>query len=251
MTYVPHITIQSASRIAQVEPMLAALRPLVPTWYVPAVQADAYEMAGAKVRAVDGVLPMKPKQLNAALDDGFAEGRIVVTMDDDFRKAESRDWSTEEFKVVTVPLPYIIKDMVTALEQSSKMLCLNGFVGNLRFSRPKPGRWGMGSGQFMAHKPNSVRFDETMNDTEDLDYVVQHHLAHGGLVKMMRYHCDFHVASSNSRNYEGGYAEYRTDDTTKATARYLNEKYPFLQFDEVGVNKVMFEKIKWRDFHRD
>ena len=251
MSIVPHITIQSASRAKQVPIMLEALKPLTPTWYVPVSQVQEYEDAGAKARAVEGTMPMKTKQLNAALDDGFAEGRIVITMDDDFRKAQSVDWDAKRFKVVTVPLPYVLKEMVGALEQANKMLCINGFVGNLRFARPKPGRWGMGSGQLMAHKPGIVRFDEEMNDTEDLDYIVQHHLVYGGLVKMMKYHCNFHTAKGKSRNYEGGYEGHRTDETVLSTVVYLREKYPFLRFVDVGVNQNMYRNINWRALHRE
>ena len=41
MTYVPLVTIQSADRIGQVDKMLQFLAPIIPIWYVPAVQAEA------------------------------------------------------------------------------------------------------------------------------------------------------------------------------------------------------------------
>lgn len=260
MSILPHITIQSASRANQVPIMLEALKPFTPTWYVPASQAQEYEDAGAKIRSVEGTMPMKTKQLNAALDDGFAEGRMVVTMDDDFRKATSRDWDVEGFVVVEVPLTYVLKDLVTTLEGSNKMLALNGHIQNMRWSRPNPAKWGMGSGGMVAHKPSPLRYDEKMNDTEDLDYVIQHHLIYGGLVKMMKYYCEFHFycpsfpgqkEKAYSKNYEGGYKGYRTDESSKATARYLNKKYPFLRFEEVGQNVNMFKNIRWRDFSRE
>ena len=258
MPYVPHITIQSSQRTQNVELMLEALHPLIPTWYVPAEQASDYEAAGAKVRPVEGKLPMKPRQQNAALDDGFAEGRIVVCMDDDFRKAQMRDWDyPDQFIVVPVPLTYIIKEMVEELEKSDKFLAINAHMHNMRWSQPKPVKWGNGAGVLMVHKPNQVRYDEKMNDTEDLDMVIQHHLHYGGLVKLRKFQADFHFFRPHFENkgqnvgYSGGYEKFRTDETTKATARYLNEKYPFLEFDEVGVNVSMFDKVRWRELYRE
>ena len=257
MSLMPLITIQSAGRVGQVDRMLEALSPLIPTWYVPAAQAEEYELAGARVRAVEGTLPMKPKQQNAALDDGFAEGRIVVLMDDDFLKAQMRDWSQEDkFIVVDVPLHYVIKEMVTELEASNKFLAINAHMFNMRWSRPDSGGWGNGAGVLMVHKPNQARYDEQMNDTEDLDMVVQHHLYYGGLVKLRKFNAEFHFHrphfdGGKDKSYSGGYEGHRTDDSTMATARYLNQKYPFLKFEEVGINLNMFKNIKWRDFYRE
>ena len=250
MTYIPHITIQSASRIAQVEPMLAALRPLVPTWYVPAVQADAYTMAGAKVRAVNGVLPMKPKQLNAALDDGFAEGRIVVTMDDDFVSASQRADIDGKIVAERVPLAMVIRTLVGYLEDSDLSLCINGFMGNITWTKDTPVEWGMGIGQLMAHKPSNLRFDELLNDTEDLDFMIQHHLTFGGLVRARRFITDFHYynPSKPDNDYEGGYAGYRDSGTISQTVKYLSEKYPILEFKDGDVNQSIMEKTNWRQF---
>jgi len=237
--------------------MNSELYPIVPTWYVPASQAEDYEKAGAVVKPVEGTLPMKPKQQNAALDDGFAEGRIVVLMDDDFLKAEMRDWDQpEKFVVVKVPLLYVIKNMVDELEQSSKYLAINAHMFNMRWSRPDSAGYGNGAGVIMVHKPNPLRYDEQMNDTEDLDMVIQHHLHYGGLVKLRRFNAEFHFFKPHfdggkDKNYSGGYEGYRTDETVMATARYLNKKYPSLEFEEVGVNLNMFKNIKWRDFYRE
>lgn len=258
MTYVPHLTIQSSGRIGRVEPMLKALHPLVPTWYVPANQAEAYRLAGAqKVRPVEGTLPMKPKQQNAALDDGFAEGRIVVCMDDDFQRAQMRDWTREdEFVVLDVPLPFVLKEMVKELEQSPKFLAINAHMFNMRWSRPDSGKWGMGAGVITVHKPNQIRYDEQMNDTEDLDMVIQHHLYYGGLVKLRKFNAEFHFhrphfTGKEDKNYAGGYADYRTDETVLGTVKYLREKYPFLEFEDVGVNENMFKNINWRALYRE
>lgn len=260
MPYVPHITIQSATRPSQVEPMLKALDPLVPTWYVPAEQASDYESAGAKVRPVEGKLPMKPKQQNAALDDGFAEGRTVITMDDDFIKAQMRDWEhPDNFVVVDVPLSYVIKEMFHELENSKKYLAINAHMFNMRWSRPDPGGWGMGAGVLMVHKPNELRYDEQMNDTEDLDMVIQHHLHYGGIVKLRKFNAEFHFhrphfegkKTKKDQNYSGGYEGHRTDDTVAGTVAYLRGKYPFLHFEDVGVNENMFKNINWRDFYRE
>ena len=246
MTYVPLVTIQSAGRTRQVDKMLQFLAPIIPIWYVPAVQAEAYERAGAKVRSVEGILPMKPKQLNAALEDGFAEGRYVITMDDDFVGARIAKEGPR------VELPDIVRDLYYELEKSALQMALCSTDGwQLRNGPMKPAKYGMGMGALHAHKPGPLRYDENLKQVEDLDYVIQHHLSYGGVVLLRKYVVEFdEYKPGKSRNYSGGYANYRNGGGVSDTVRYLSEKYPILEFEDMPVNESIFDKIRWQSFAR-
>jgi len=248
ISYEPLITIQSANRTRQVKPMLKSLSPLTPTWYVPADQAEDYETAGAKVRAVDGVMPMATRQLNAALDDGFSEGRIVITMDDDYVSSSQQRRKDGRLVLEQVSLLDVIRTMVVKLDDSDFLLAVNAHWNPNVRNRNRPVDWGIGIGGLMAHKPSGLRFDNELDETYDLDFQIQHHLAFGGLVRLRKYLIDFHCfdTSKPAEDYEGGFAGYRNDETGAKTVDYLNLKYPMLKFEYFGVNQSCIEGTDWR-----
>ena len=244
------VTIQSANRPYQVPVMNAALGDLEAVWYVPADQAKEYEAEGAKVRAVNGQLPMKTKQLNAALEDGFANNEIVVTMDDDFLEAK--------LLVSENPIksePRSLSEMVNAMARSlvDSQYFLAGIAGttNAFWAKKSDITWGMVTGQILVHKNNSIRFDENLEMLEDLDYVIAHHLLHKGLQKNRAFLPNFHIFGRSAKSdatYSGGYQHHRTEEAQARTLAYLQSKYADLDlvFENNGLGKSVQRLVNFR-----
>lgn len=246
-----YITIQSANRPEQVEPMLDALYPTIPVWYVPTDQAETYKSHGATVIPVDGELPMKPKQLNAALADGFAKDLIVITMDDDYVSSEKLVVVEGRNKSEPISLVEMIETLATDLVLSPWFLAGIAGTTNPFWAQQTNTDYGMVTGQILAHKPNPVRFDESLPMLEDLDYILEHHKAYGGLSKNRSLLPEFHIfgrsAKSDSR-YSGGYKNYRTEKVQAETLNQLAAKHrePEIVFNNQGLGKSVQNKIQFR-----
>jgi hypothetical protein len=255
------VTIQSAHRPHHVEGMLRALYPRVPTWYVPLAEVPAYAEAGAVVAGVEGQLPMKPKQLNAALDAGFAKtygtpSRLVVTMDDDFvamRKLVLKENGKPGAEAIS------LNDAIDLLaaDLMERDYYLAGIAGSTNpfFAKNGNSYHGMITGQLLVHKedPLGLRFDENLKMLEDLDFILQHHTAYGGLVKNRSLLPEFHIFGRSARTdkkYEGGYKPYRTEEVQEETLAYLKSKFPHpaIVFENQGLGKSVQRKINFKAY---
>lgn len=254
-------TIQSAHRPHHVERMLRALEPRVPIWYVPFAEVKDYEAAGAVAAGVEGQLPMKPKQLNEALEQGFAKtygtpSKLVVTMDDDFvkmRKLVVKENGKPGAEAIS------LNDAIDLLaaDLMERDYYLAGIAGSTNpfFAKNGNSYHGMITGQLLVHKENplGLRFDENLKMLEDLDFILQHHTAYGGLVKNRSLLPEFHIFGRSARTdkkYEGGYKPYRTEEVQQATLDYLASKFPDpeIVFYNQGLGKSVQDKIRFKAY---
>ena len=248
----PMITIQSAHRPHHVPLMRAVLFPYEAIWYVPFEQVAAYREQGAQVRAVHGKLPMKPVQLNAALDDAFLQGKRVITMDDDFQGMQFVRWEGESGSATKVSLVQAIDALNRALD-ATPQFWLAGMTttSNVLWSRPGIKNTGMITGQILAHDPSSIRFDERLGMLEDLDYIIAHHVQMHGICKLQDWLPLFHIfgrSESSDKKYEGGYKDYRTEELQARTLNYLARKWnhiPGVSFNDQGLGKSVQSKVRW------
>lgn len=223
-----YLTIQSANRPQNVRAMHEALGSLKPVWYVPTDQVEDYEAEGAQVVGVDGVMPMKPLQLNAALEDGWAKGLITVTMDDDY--VRTKELVTDGTKITTRNIE--LEDFLghILVEMLLSPYKLGGISPNLNplWGSQKSTDYGMITGQVMFHKPSHVKFDTAMPMMEDLEIVIRHHSEFGGVVKNRRYLQEFHMMGRNEKSdltHTGGYAGLRNEERLAKAVAILQYKY--------------------------
>lgn len=236
--------------------MEQALSPIVPLWVVPADQVELYGKA-QKVVGVHGVMPMKQKQLNYALDMGFAQNEIVITMDDDFVKCVTVEQQEKKFIVKQASLSDFLYDMTERLEQSSYFMA--GFQSNLNpswcgFGKNATTHNGMVLGQLLAHKKNELRFDESLTMLEDLEYIIAHHSKHHGIVRINDRMIYFHMENEKSKKQDGGYKGQRNKERQKEAMDYIRKKYEarvgvdFLEGAEVGVG--ITKKMRWKNLNK-
>lgn len=221
--------------------MEQALSPIIPLWVVPADQVELYDKA-QKVVGVHGVMPMKQKQLNYALDIGFAQNEIVITMDDDFVKCVTVEQQEKKFIVNQASLSDFLHDMTKRLEQSKYFMA--GFQSNLNpswcgFGKNATTHSGMVLGQLLAHKKNELRFDESLTMLEDLEYIIAHHSKHHGIVRINDRMIYFHMEKENSKKQDGGYKGQRTKERQQETLNYIRQKY----YDCNGVNFLLDAEV--------
>lgn len=250
------ITVQSANRSESVKAMSEALFPLSALWFVPSDQEGEYRKNGAEVVPVDGTMPMKSKQLNAALD--FAKDDIVTTMDDDFIKAIEVRSNNDKITSHKIPLSDAIDSLSRELCRSKYYMA--GVASNLNpfWSKQEPSHSGMVLGQILIHKPNSIRFDEKLTQLEDLDYVIQHYDHHRGICKMNNILMHFHMNNGKQKSKMGGYAGHRTKELQQETLRYIKSKYDgssiqnHIIFDmDAEVGKGVTRKMRWKKLTGD
>ena len=239
------VTVQSANRPYQVPVMLKALRGVEPIWYVPAGQEEEYAAEGAKVRRVVGELPMKTKQLNAALDDSNG---ITVTMDDDY-VTSSLLLSENPRRTKRIYLDELITILVGELIESPFYLAGIAGTSDSRNAFLLPKTYGMVTGQILAHKQTPLRFDENLGMLEDLDFIISHHQTFGGLHKNRAILPEFHIFGRNEKSdaeYKGGYDKYRTEELQQITLQQLTNKYPNLVFENNGLGKSVQRLVNFR-----
>lgn len=248
-----HIAVISAKRPYQVSIMETVLSGMNPTWYVPVEQKEDYLKEGAKkVVGVEGVMPMKAKQLNQALNDGFALNETVVTMDDDYHAIKK----TFEIEGKLVVKPYTLRLGIQELEDSLKdspyHLAGVGVSLNAFFNGVGIKNHGKIHGNLCVHTPNVVRYDESVVGSEDTEYSLAHHAEHGGVVFHKSLLVDFDVFGRNpskDKLYNGGYADCRNEETARMAAKIMSERYG-LNIDgvEPGIsrkNKIIWKKVAW------
>jgi|688.fasta_scaffold06574_11 hypothetical protein len=245
-------TIQSANRSFTVPVMSKVLSDVEHFWFVPKGSENSYKEAGAKnVIPVEGTLPMKSKQLNAALDFSFNRNTYCVTMDDDWISSKVLDIVNGKKKSKDMHLSQIIDEMYSQLSVSPYYIAgvtsnTNPFYANDSISKK-----GMISGQFILHKSqDNVRFDNDVSCIEDFDYVVAHHIKYGGLLKFNKFLVNFHMI--NRGNYKnngvGGYdLNIRKEENLLNNIKYIEEKWnnPNLIIQYNGFGKSLHKKVKW------
>ena len=247
------IAIISAKRPHQVPLMQAALSGWEPTWYVPADQVLDYQNAGAKhVVGVQGEMPMKSKQLNAALDDGFARNETVVTLDDDYNSVKKTTIVDGKIVSKQCTLKSCILELEESLKESPFHLAGVGPSLNAFFSGVGYKYRGKVNGQLSVQTPNVVRYDENLKSQVDFEYCFAHHAEHGGVVIHKSYLVDFHLfgrSKSKDKNYRGGLADYRTVETNRHSAEVISERYGvYVEPEEVGGSRktrIQYKNIKW------
>lgn len=250
MTFVAVI---SAERPHQVPKMEAALSGLNPIWYVPLEQVITYQNAGAKyVTGVEGTMPMKSKQLNAALDEGFSLNQTVVTLDDDYNKVSKTVMVGDKIVSEACSLRSCISELEKSLQDSPFHLAgvgpsLNAFFSGVGFKYR-----GKVNGQLSAQTPSVVRYDENLKSQVDFEYCMAHHAEFGGVVIHKSFLVDFHLygrSASKDKNYGGGLANHRTSATNLQAAQVMSERYGiYVEPEEVGGSRktrIQYKNIKW------
>lgn len=246
------LTIQSANRPFTIEAMEKALFPEVPLWIVPASQVSNYSKA-KRVIGVEGTMPMKTKQLNYALDLGFSNNEIVVTMDDDFVKCVTVEQKETKFISSPGSLLEFVHDLENRLRSSKFYLA--GFQSNLNaawcnFGNEATGNTGMLLGQLLAHKPNEIRFDESLTMLEDLEYIINHYVTHKGIVRINDRMIFFHMKTSKSKDLDGGYSNQRSKERQQNTIDYIKKKYldrPGLKLNlNADVGQGLTRNMRWK-----
>lgn len=242
------VTVQSAKRPSRVKKLLEKLDPIVPVFYVPTDNVDSYHEAGAtQIVPVSGTMPMKTKQLNRALLDN--KGEIVVTMDDDLNGCMIVD---ENKKGKKIPFFDLLEQTVEKFKNVEAELAGFSTTSNPFYLRTTVDEnYGMLTGQLFIHKSfGEVLFDENMNEMEDLDFIIQHHL-HKGILKVNNFVVDFHVFGRNEKSdekYSGGYSGYRTKETENETYMYLRKKHPSVFKGDLNYDKTadIYKKVDWK-----
>lgn len=247
------VAVISAKRPHQVPIMEAALSGLNPVWFVPSDQVGDYYDAGAKkIVGVDGEMPMKSKQLNAALDLGFSNGETVVTLDDDYNRVQKTTLVDGKIKTELCSLKSCIAQLQESLVDSPYHLAGVGPSLNAFFSGVGIKNRGKVNGQLSVQTPNVVRYDENLKSQVDFEYCFAHHAEHGGVVIHKSFLVDFHLfgrTKSKDKNYQGGLANYRTAETNAESARIITERYGvYIEPEEVGGSRktrIQYKDIKW------
>lgn len=216
------VSVISAGRPGNV----ARISQMVPgaVWFVPEEQSHEYRIAGAQVVPVTGVLPMKGVQLNRALDEGFSNGRMVVTLDDDIIKVISKDTRA------VVSVEEALTSMAAAL-QSSDFSLGGPYSGTNTSWAPGRVKWGRVPGAMMLHKRSDLRFDVNNVGAEDLDYNIQHHLRFGG-VELCGEFCLANEWSSNA----GGYQSFRTPQNMAQVTQLMHRKWMHRKWSQYGAS---------------
>lgn len=248
-----YVAIISAKRPYQVPVMETALIDFNPIWYVPIDQVNDYKLAGAEnVIGVVGEMPMKSKQLNHALDDGFALNATVVTMDDDYYNIKKTYEENGKLKTKPYSLKETIYELVDSLKESPYHLAGVGASLNSLFSGTGIKYRGKVNGQLSVQTPNVVRYDENLKSQVDFEYCFAHHAEHGGVVIHKSLLINFHLFGRNpskDKNYSGGLAGLRTLETNAYTAQVMTERYGiYIEPETVGgsrKSKIQYKNIKW------
>jgi hypothetical protein len=248
------VAITSSRRPENVEVMNASLMGWNPVWYVPADEADAYKAQGANVRPVDGERPMKSIQCNAALDDGFAKGEAVVTLDDDYYSSKRVVITPEGKKrAVRISLNTAITELLDSLwefpqyHEAGASASLNPFFSNMGYRHH-----GNVNGQIIAQSPSVVRYDPDLKSKVDFEYCLAHHAEFGGVIIHSELLLDFHMfgrSAALDKKYAGGLAGLRTNDTNAYSISVVKKRYGIgLEDEKIGESrkiKVPWKTIKW------
>jgi hypothetical protein len=244
-------SIQSANRPFNVERMNAALSGCEFFWFVPKSQLSEYKSSGAKnIIGVSGKIPMKSKQLNAALRYGYSRGyEYVATMDDDYNRSLLMLDPENKNAKRQISLPEAIDILSKELKDSKFFMAGMCFSTNPFFSPYVTKYYGLLTGQLNVHKKNKIFYDEDVRyGSVDLDMCIQQHITHGGVVKVNRVLCDFDMLG-RTKSIVGGFENLRSAEKVSSTLAYLMKKYrnysDYLKIDDKGAGTANHHKIKW------
>ena len=222
-------------------------------WFVPTDEVKNYSEA-RNVIGVDGELPMKSKQLNAALDYGFSNGYdFVVTSDDDLQKCIQVYYNEENKKRGKVVENYleIIESTCKILKHSKYYLAGYPTTSNPFFSNTGHKNYGMLSGGILIHKRlSSIKFDEDLKTSEDFDFILQNHKTYGGVVKHDEFLFCYEV-EGRTKKLSGGYQGHRSLDNHKNSIEKMIEKHnshPHIEVFYTDPGESNHNKVKWRKF---
>lgn len=209
-------------------------------WYIPKEQVTKYRRAGAKdVRGVKGELPMKSRQLNAALVDAESVGfEFAATVDDDIKRVLAVDKS----RVTPTGLVELLCD---SLGESGYHLAGAYSGGNTKWAGGGVKTFGNINGSLMVHRlAGGMLFDEDVRALVDLDFCVAHHVMFGGVLKDCRY-CVENTWSEGA----GGLNQFRNEALVKTAVEKLVSKWGRdvigLLYDENKKNGLG-GRINWR-----
>jgi hypothetical protein len=246
------IAIISAGRPHQVALMEKELEGLNPVWYVPMSQAKTYLDAGAvEIRGIEGDLPMKSIQLNAALDEGFSKNETVVTLDDDYVWCKRVIIEDKERKVISVSLQEVIEELVASLQESHFHLAGVAATTNALWSSGKPKFRGSLTGQIMVQTPSPIRYDANLKSFVDNEYCMAHHAEYGGVILHTQLLVNFHMLGRSvtaDKKYVGGLKDLRTKETHYKACEVMTERYGvYVEPVEPGQRRKM--SIIWKDIY--
>ena len=212
------------------------------TWYVPIAQVTQYKDAGAgKVVGVKGSLPLKAKQTNTAIDRSFSSGKYdyVVTADDDIKGCVRK--STKK----RIPVLNAVMKMMRALGESDYYLA-GPYGGTNTLWAPEGERnYGSITGALQIHKSSSkLRFDGDIHGLADVDFSIQHHVTHGGVLLCGEYCLDFNIKGN-----KGGWNSLRTNTRIKYAVATLQSKWSGVgckfELDEARPSGIKF-RVPWK-----
>lgn len=228
---------------------------LSPQWYVPQGQGMLYSNAGAtRVIEVEGIMPMKAKQLNTALQDGFSRNEVVVSLDDDFVSAKRFYLENDKRKTMVITLTEAIIQMLYSLNEYPQYKVAGRSAGlNPLFATTKIKYTGNIAGQLLVQTPNEVRYDENLKSHVDTDYCMAHHAQWGGVLFHSDLLVDFHMYGRNKKSdekYSGGLSGYRNEATHAHAIKVINQRYGLnLSINKPGESRK--ERIQYKNlrFH--
>lgn len=218
-------------------------------YFVPSIDK---EYSIENIHFVEGDLPCKHKQLNAALDYGFSNGyEYVVTLDDDFLQClEIYLNENEKKKGCSIHPIYAIENTIEELSKH-KDIFLAGYSNSFNpfYSDMKIKEYGFLMGGCLIHKSqNLVRFDENLSAIEDLDYVLMHHVVYGKVIRDNRFLFNFEI-EGKSKNLNGGYQGLRKISNYNESLLYMIKKYknnPFITLEQLPIGESIYKKVKWK-----
>lgn len=249
------ITIQSARREFYVKRLENKLThcPCDIVWTVPEVCLSEYEnVAGNLVLGVEGVMPMKPVQLNFALNYAKVNGYdYLVTMDDDLVGAIRLD---QDKKRKHIDLYEYIDETVNLLHHSDYYLAGTCTTSVPLWLKNEIKNYGHLQGGLMVHKISDdlVYYDEGLKCNEDTDIAIAHHIKHLGLIRDERFIVEFEMAGRKKfkdKDVVGGYEGFRSNEKEMLNTKLLQEKYKeyeTINFKYEGEGKSNMKGVKWR-----
>jgi hypothetical protein len=249
------VTIQSANRPENVKRMTEFMFGIDLHWFVPMEHVAAYHGAGAhNVYGVEGTMPMKPHQLNAANRWAEKEGyEYLVTCDDDILASKRLEISPEgKKKLVPCEFLEVIGALITELDKTEYAVGSVPNTSNGFYMSGRVKEYGMMMGGLCVHKTyNFMGYDSKLTSNEDLDYYILQHVEFGGLIKHEGYCVTFDMQGKTDR--PGGYTGFRTSALEAINAENITKKWgdPRIIVTYNGPGESNYKGVKFRRIHLD
>ena len=195
----------SAGRPERV-PIMAKVCDLPLRWYVPEAERSAYDAAGATdVVSVPGGLPNVSRARNQAIDEAEADGvDTLVFVDDDVKQWRHVHWHEgTRARTQPVPLSFVALHVLGCLEGTPYHLGGVAPTKNWLYACSGPRvkyAANMSDATLVLRLPSPVRYDPDTDSIQDQDFVLQHIVHHGGIVRD-----DLVLLDWDMRKLPGGY----------------------------------------------